>query len=492
MESLEPELREAEGVFEVGVCTSTMAEMETASEYLLDYPHGCAEQTSSRLLPWLLLEEYRDVLPRLNLDTGNRKENPIEHGINRLLSMQTHSGGLAYWPNGSTDEFASSYGGMVLAIAEKKGKQVPAQAMERLGAFLVRLVKRPVKKDGEWGGHCLALYTLALMDKSQPAYHENAFTLRAKLPAAAVSLLTAAVAKSGGSQEMLGELRGTIGTSTKAFGYYGNRSQRLAMRLLSMGKSKEAVSIAGQLSQSAQAGHWGSTFANAWVIYAMTGFDQQGSTSRSVKAVVEFGGKEYPVSLDRQNRKTLIRLNNHPGPMRFRFLGDEEGNLAYLTLRAALRPAGHQDSAVKQGLEVHREYVRLNAEGAPEKDVPMRVGDLVKVKLKLNVQSDDAHYLAVEDGLPASLEPIFTRLKSQKTNVETGYNWRIDHHELRKDRAVFYLNHPRKGKYIFEYIARVRAEGEVTVPPVKAVAMYNPDIIGISVRQKLFTHSLHE
>jgi hypothetical protein len=246
------------------------------------------------------------------------------------------------------------------------------------------------------------------------------------------------------------------------------------------------------LSQSAQAGHWGSTFANAWVIYAMTGFDQQGSISRSVKAVVEFGGEEYPVSLDRQNRKALIRLNNHPGPMKFRFLGDKEGNLAYLTLRAALRPAGHQNSAVKQGLEVHREYVRLNAEGAPEKDVPMRVGDLVKVKLKLNVQSDDTHYLAVEDGLPASLEPVFTRLKSQKTNVETGYSWRIDHHELRKDRAVFYLNHPRKGKYVFEYIARVRAEGEVTVPPVKAEAMYNPDIIGISVRQKLFTHSLHE
>jgi hypothetical protein len=121
--------------------------------------------------------------------------------------------------------------------------------------------------------------------------------------------------------------------------------------------------------------------------------------------------------------------------------------------------------------------------------MPMRVGDLVKVVIKVNVKDEEAHYLAIEDGLPASLEPVFTRLKSQKVNVRTNHNWRIDHHELRKDRAVFYVNHPKKGEYVFEYIARVRAQGKVTAPPVKAEAMYNPDIIGLSSRQELFTRS---
>ncbi len=489
LKPLAPELREADGVYEISACTSTMAEMEAASEYLLDYPHGCAEQTGSRLLPWLLLEEYRDVLPRLNLDTGDQEEDPVEHGINRLLSMQTHEGGLAYWPGGAADGFASSYGGMVLAIAVKKGKKVPSEAMDRLDAYLVRLIKRPAKKDSEWGVHCLALYTLALMNKAQPAYHENAFAIRANLPSAALSLLTAAVAESGASQKMLSDLRETIGTSAKAFRYYGNSSQRLAMRLLSMGHSKESAAIAGRLSQSAREGHWGSTFANAWVVYAMARFDQRDSISHPMNAVVEFGGREYPVSLDGQHRKMVLRLNNHPGPMRFRFQGGNEGNLVYLTVRSAMRPVGNPDVAINRGLVVKRKYSRISPEGNSEDEMPMRVGDLVKVVIKVNVKNEEAHYLAIEDGLPASLEPVFTRLKSQRINVRTIHNWRIDHHELRKDRAVFYVNHPQKGEYVFEYIARVRAQGEVTAPPVKAEAMYNPDIIGLSSRQKLFTRS---
>ena len=486
------ELREADGVYEVSACTSTMAEMEAASEYLLDYPHGCAEQTGSRLLPWLLLEEYRDVLPRLDLDNSDQKENPVEHGVNRLLSMQTHEGGLAYWPDGAADGFASSYGGMVLAIAVKKGKKVPSEAMDRLGAFLVRLIKLPVKKDSEWGVHCLALYTLALMDKAQPAYHENAFSVRAKLPSAALSLLTAAVAESGASRKMLSDLRETIGTSAKAFRYYGNSSQRLAMRLLSKGDGKGSASIAGRLSQLAREGHWGSTFANAWVVYAMTRFDQRGAKLHSVNALVEFGGQEYPVSLNGQHRKMVIRLNNHSGPMKFRFLSENEDNLVYLTVRSAMRPEGDLDAAINRGLVVQREYSRMSPEGGSENDVPMRVGDLVKVVIKVNVKNEEAHYLAIEDGLPASLEPVFTRLKSQRANVRANQNWRIDHHELRKDRAVFYVDHPRKGEYVFEYIARVRAEGEVAAPPVKAEAMYNPDILGISARQKLFTRSIND
>jgi len=492
LKSLAPELREADGVYEISACTSAMAEMEAASEYLLDYPHGCAEQTGSRLLPWLLLEEYRDVLPRLNLDTGDQQENPVEHGINRLLSMQTHEGGLAYWPGGTADGFASSYGGMVLAIAVKKGKKVPSEAMDRLAGFLVRLIKRPVKRDSEWGVHCLALYTLALMDKSQPAYHENAFSVRAKLPSAALSLLTSAVAESSANQKMLSDLRETTGTSAKAFRYYGNSSQRLAMRLLSKGEGNGSASIAGRLSQLSREGHWGSTFANAWVVYAMTRFDQRSSKSHPVKAVVEFGGKEYPVSLDRDHRKKVIRLESHPGPMRFRFLSENTDNLVYLTVRSAVRPVGDPSDTINRGLVVQREYSRMNPEGNSENEVPMRVGDLVKVEIKMNVMNEDVHYLAIEDGLPASLEPVFTRLKSQMANVRANYNWRIDHHELRKDRAVFYVNHPRKGEYIFEYIARVRAEGSVAAPPVKAEAMYDPDIMGLSAWQKLITRSIND
>ena len=74
LKPLDPALRQAEGMYTVGVSTSPLAELETAADYLLAYPHGCVEQTSSGLLPWLLLEEFDDIFPKLNRNTPKAKE----------------------------------------------------------------------------------------------------------------------------------------------------------------------------------------------------------------------------------------------------------------------------------------------------------------------------------------------------------------------------------------------------------------------------------
>ena len=69
-----------------------------------------------------------------------------------------------------------------------------------------------------------------------------------------------------------------------------------------------------------------------------------------------------------------------------------------------------------------------------------------------------------------NLEPVNLKLATQKTNAEPDRNWSIDYQILRKDRAVFYVNHINKGVYLFEYLARVRASGQATAPAAKAAA----------------------
>jgi hypothetical protein len=59
--------------------------MEAELKRLLEYPHGCVEQTTSKTLPLL-------VLRQLHIDGA---EKFIDAGVKRLLSMQTSSGGLA-------------------------------------------------------------------------------------------------------------------------------------------------------------------------------------------------------------------------------------------------------------------------------------------------------------------------------------------------------------------------------------------------------------
>jgi uncharacterized protein YfaS (alpha-2-macroglobulin family) len=163
----------------------------------------------------------------------------------------------------------------------------------------------------------------------------------------------------------------------------------------------------------------------------------------------------------------------------------------FVRVKAAMYPTKTQTLAITQGLNLTRTYTRLKDNGQPDPNAPLRVGDLVRVRLKLDV-SKNTPYLAIEDGLPACLEPVNFRLRTQRTKGRTQRNWFVDHQVLRKDRAVFYVNNISKGVHHFEYLARVRAAGQATVPAAKAEAMYDADTIGLSGSRHIVTLPLNE
>ena len=70
--------------------------LEERLSYLIQYPHGCVEQTTSSVFPQLYLSEVMEVSSKLQ----NRIKGNVQKGINRLRSFKTSSGGLSYWPGG--------------------------------------------------------------------------------------------------------------------------------------------------------------------------------------------------------------------------------------------------------------------------------------------------------------------------------------------------------------------------------------------------------
>lgn len=93
-------------------------------DYLIQYPHGCIEQTTSSVFPQLFLTQMME----LEQKEKNRINSNIKDGIKRIASFQTSDGGFAYWPgNYESDEWGTSYAGHFLLSAEKKGYTVPAQ-----------------------------------------------------------------------------------------------------------------------------------------------------------------------------------------------------------------------------------------------------------------------------------------------------------------------------------------------------------------------------
>src|SRR5581483_2798262 len=69
--------------------------LEKRLDYLIEYPYGCVEQTTSAGFPQLYLSQLMDLSSRQVAEIDRN----IRSTINRLKNFQTTDGGLSYWPN---------------------------------------------------------------------------------------------------------------------------------------------------------------------------------------------------------------------------------------------------------------------------------------------------------------------------------------------------------------------------------------------------------
>ncbi|MFT7170543.1 MAG: hypothetical protein ACI80K_003693, partial [Paracoccaceae bacterium] len=117
---------------ELRVSASPGLELLAAGAYLTDYPHGCAEQTASRIFAALSTHALRartDDSATALAEVADR----VTRGFLRLASMQTEDGGIGYWPgHTSSSPWASLYVAEVVAASTDLGFKVPGRLRERL------------------------------------------------------------------------------------------------------------------------------------------------------------------------------------------------------------------------------------------------------------------------------------------------------------------------------------------------------------------------
>ena len=96
--------------------------LESRLQYLVQYPHGCVEQTTSSVFPQLYLSRFME----LSVSRKAEIETNIKAGILRLSTFQTPDGGLAYWPGSRQgDEWGSNYAGHFMLKAKDLGYNLP-------------------------------------------------------------------------------------------------------------------------------------------------------------------------------------------------------------------------------------------------------------------------------------------------------------------------------------------------------------------------------
>jgi uncharacterized protein YfaS (alpha-2-macroglobulin family) len=495
-----PQLLAGRGTLTVSVANTRLNELGEAAAQLLHYPYGCAEQTGSSLLPWILLRDAPGLLPAQLGAATNDSAAAIRSGVARLISMQTRSGGLGYWPRDKEPMlWASAYGGMVLALARQHHVSVPNEDFESLMNYLSAQLRSGGDDSKDRPDRCLALYALALAGKAEPAYHEKLYATRAELSPEDRALLALAIAESQGSTAMIAELLRDSSSGPHPFGRFGCLAREKAIRLLAWihyrPNDPTVDGLASDLVRDQKQAHWGTTQGNAWALLALTEYARR----------VEIERRPAAGQLAYAGQSIAFQLNEHTNVFTQVFtitnladaalsLSNTTTNCLYTTLSIEARPPETAQPRLDRGFNLQRRYERLDDHNQPQDLAALRVGDRVLVTLRLTVH-EAAEYVAIDDALPSVLEAVNADFRTQGARAvglaDDESWWPADFQEIRQDRCLSFADELEPGIYVLRYLARVRAAGTVTAPPAKVEEMYHPEHCGFTETQTIVSESLN-
>jgi hypothetical protein len=118
-------------------------------------------------------------------------------------------------------------------------------------------------------------------------------------------------------------------------------------------------------------------------------------------------------------------------------------------------------------------FIEKNSDLGPilnpvEQGMGLHVGDKIKVRIELRVDRD-MDYVHMKDMRASALEPV---------NVLSGYKWQgeLGYYETTKDASTnFFIDHLRKGTYVFEYPLFVTHTGNFSNGITTIQCMYAPE-----------------
>ena len=485
LNEINSDLLEGRGEVELALSGNLLFRADGAAEHLLKYPYGCVEQTSSKLIPWFAVTKLKPYMSSFAKVTSEKRKKAIQKGANRLLSMQTRDGGLAYWPGGNKSEkWATSYGGHTLILAKINGADVPQIAIDRICKYLENNLAKLIASEETWNHQSAAraLYTLAMEGRVKKSDLNYLYDKREELNNATRYYLALAMHKDDPNSKEAKQLV-KIYKEEKRKNHWMRYSKSKQLRLFAMCQilpdDPEVHELMEEIiPRSTKRNHWGTTWVNAATIAAMAEYSNIVSNQANTSFTITVNGKEekHTVSQDQPFKKVSYPIE---GTTQIKVSSDLN---AYVNTVVYSKPNLKQAHPISNnGVSIAKNYYRILKDGTKEPLENPIVGDLVEVELEVNF-TKALYYVAIDDPLPGTFECVNSDFKTQSTHVRpsTKKSWVISNQELRDDRALFFLNYAREGSTTLSYLARITSAGTVATPSAKVEAMYDPETYGLT------------
>ncbi|TDQ11659.1 alpha-2-macroglobulin family protein [Pedobacter metabolipauper] len=444
--------------------------------YLMQYPHGCVEQTTSSVFPQLFL----DRLTALTETQKATAERNIKAGIAKLRGFQTTDGGLAYWPgDAAADEWGTNYAGHFLVEAQSKGYTLPVGMFDEL----VRYLKA---KAGNWspnstnfyGGdlsQSYRLYVLALAKRPDIAAM-NRLRGFEYLSVAAKWRLAAAYKLAGQADAANGLIRG-LETQVKPYnqlgGTYGSdvRDEAMILETLTLlGRKAEAAQLLQPLAVKLGNDTWYSTQTTAYSLLAVAKFCGQNSSAANLKYNYTFNGKKGKVDAkDYINSNVLAAAGTVA-------LTNTGNRVLFTRLILQGQPAAGQNNFQPNNpdiLDINVSYKLLNGKALDPALLKQGTDFYAEVTIKNPGKMGYYEQMALTQIFPSGWEIINTRLNDNESMVASSpYTYR----DIRDDRVFTYFNLRENETVVYKVLLNASYVGRYYLSAVQCEAMYNNNI----------------
>lgn len=229
-------LRDDVGGLSIGLSSSALVGVAGGVEWLLEYPYGCSEQLTSRLVPLIAAP---GLLRSQGIEPPKDPTALAEIAVAKLLKHQRYDGGFGLWPEARRSvPWVSTYALWGLGLAKREKIAVPEDALARASKFVASTLKASAgggeggeakgDSEGEGGASkgpamvdaAFAADVLAELGEPDPGSMTKLFEGRERLPLSAKALLLHAMAVAqgkGGEQpaEVVGQRKADLATLRK-------------------------------------------------------------------------------------------------------------------------------------------------------------------------------------------------------------------------------------------------------------------------------------
>src|SRR5437764_910003 len=465
------------GGVQLSVGPSTALDVAALLKALDRYPFGCSEQTTSRALPLLYVNELASE-SHLSLDAAI--DDRIKGAIERLLARQGSNGSFGLWGPGGNDMWLDAYVTDFLTRARERNFAVPDVAFRLALDHLRNHVSQsdPAKN----GGSDLAYVYYVLARNGVAPIGDLRYLADTKLDALKTPI----------GKAQLAAALGMLGDKTRAERVYSAALDDIAPQpKLEFGRTdygsslrdasafvvlaaegnapRPAILKAVERIEAARAlSAYTSTQENAWMVLAARALARD-----TAGMALDVSGETRRGPLYRSFRASDLAA----GPVRVTNNGDNAVQAVVSVIGAPVTP----EPAAEKGFSIERLYYTLD--GEPAEIGKVKQNERFAVVLKITEGQPTFGRIIVADYLPAGFEIDNPRLVS---SGDTGtLSWIEDakdptHSEFRDDRFTAAFDRASGDKAVFTvaYAVRTVSPGKYVLPQVYGEDVYPPARFG--------------